>query len=51
MVGDDDEGSPQRFGLEYQINNIAFGELASEQTGSQVSTSGRLRLKLDLDDL
>ena len=51
MVGDDDEGSPQRFGLEYQINNIAFGELASEQTGSLVSTSGRLRLRLDLDEL
>ncbi len=51
MVGDDDEGSPQRFGLEYQINNIAYGELASEQTGSLVSTSGRLRLRLDLDEL
>ena len=51
LVGDDDEGSPQRFGLEYQINNIAYGELASEQTGSLVSTSGRLRLRLDLDEL
>ena len=49
LVGDDDDETPQRFGLNYQINNVAFGEVTSEQTGSLVSTTGGLRLKLNLN--
>lgn len=48
-VGNEDTATPQTFGLEYQINNSTFGELTNEQTGNLNSTSGRLRLRLNLD--
>ena len=38
---------PQQFGL-HQINNVAFGELSSAQSGSSVSTTGKLKLRLSL---
>ncbi|MEE2789880.1 MAG: translocation/assembly module TamB domain-containing protein [Myxococcota bacterium] len=49
LVGDDNESRPQQIGLEYQINNVTFGELSSEKTSSLVTTTGRLRLKLNLN--
>ena len=48
FVGDEDDSSPQQFGLQYQINNVAFGELSSAQSGSSVSTTGKLKLRLSL---
>ncbi len=48
-VGNEDAATPQTFGLEYQINNSTYGELTNEQTGNLNSTSGRLRLRLNLD--
>jgi len=48
FVGDEDDGNPQQFGLQYQINNVAFGELSSAQSGSSVSTTGKLKLRLSL---
>ena len=49
LVGEEEEGSPQKFRLEYQINNIAFGQLSNERSGSKVSTSGLLHLRLNLN--
>jgi hypothetical protein len=49
LVGDDEEGSPQQFRLEYQINNIAFGQLSNEQSSNKVSTSGLLHFRLNLN--
>lgn len=49
FVGDGDETNPQKFGLEYQINNTVLGEFTSEKTGNYLSTAGRLRLKLEID--
>jgi hypothetical protein len=49
FVGDGDETNPQKFGLEYQINNTVLGEFTSEKTGNYLSTTGRLRLKLEID--
>lgn len=48
-VGTDSATNPQTFGLEYRINNLATGELTTEQLGSNNATSGRLRLRLELD--
>ena len=47
-VGDDSD-SRQQIGLEYQINNVTFGELCGERTSSLVTTTGRLKLKLNLN--
>lgn len=49
LVGDEDGTVPQTFGLEYRINNAATAELSNEQAGNLNSTSGRLRLRLELD--
>ena len=49
LVGDDSDSRQQQIGLEYQINNVTFGELSSERTSSLVTTTGRLRLKLNLN--
>lgn len=49
LVGDEDGTVPQTFGLEYRINNAATTELSNEQAGNLNSTSGRLRLRLELD--
>ena len=49
LVGEDDQGSPQQFRLEYQINNIAYGQLTNEQSSNRVSTSGLLHLRLNLN--
>ncbi|MGB0645932.1 MAG: hypothetical protein ACPGQS_02095 [Bradymonadia bacterium] len=49
FVGDGDDTNPQKFGLEYQINNTVLGEFTSEKTGNFLSTAGRLRLKLEID--
>lgn len=48
-VGNDSATNPQTFGLEYRINNVATGELTTEQLGNNNATSGRLRLRLELD--
>ncbi|MCB9545692.1 MAG: translocation/assembly module TamB domain-containing protein [Myxococcales bacterium] len=48
-VGNESATNPQTFGLEYRINNLATGELTTEQLGSNNATSGRLRLRLELD--
>ena len=49
LVGEEQDGNPQQFGLRYQINNVAFGELSNERTGSNISTTGRLKLRVNLN--
>ncbi len=49
LVGDEDGSIPQTFGLEYRINNAATAELTNENAGNLNSTSGRLRLRFELD--
>lgn len=49
LVGDEDGSIPQTFGLEYRINNAATAELTNESAGNLNSTSGRLRLRFELD--
>ena len=49
LVGDEQDGNPQQFGLRYQINNVAFGELSNERLGTNISTTGRLKLRVDLN--
>lgn len=49
LVGDEDGTIPQTFGLEYSINNTATAELTNESAGNLNSTSGRLRLRFELD--
>ena len=49
LVGEEQDGNPQQFGLRYQINNVAFGELSNERLGSNISTTGRLKLRVNLN--
>ena len=49
LVGDEQDGNPQQFGLRYQINNVAFGELSNERLGTNISTTGRLKLRVELN--
>ena len=48
-VGENEDGLKRIFGLEYQLNNFAFGDLSNESLGLSNSTTGRLKLRLDLD--
>ena len=48
-VGNDSATNPQIVGLEYRINNTIFSELTNEQLGNNNATSGRLRLRLEMD--
>lgn len=48
-VGNDAATNSQIFGLAYRINNTIFSELTNEQLGNNNATSGRLRLRLEMD--
>jgi hypothetical protein len=48
-VGENEAGLKRVFGLEYQLNNFAFGDLSNESLGLSNSTTGRLKLRLELD--
>jgi hypothetical protein len=48
-VGENEAGLKRVFGLEYQLNNFAFGDLSNESLGLSNSTTGRLKLQLELD--
>ncbi len=48
-VGENDTGVKRIFGLEYQLNNLLFGDLSNEAIGLQNSTTGRLKLRLNLE--
>ncbi len=48
-VGEEDGINPQTFGLEYRINNSAYGELTNERLGNLNSTTARLRFRILLD--
>lgn len=48
-VGNDAATNPQITGLEYRINNLLTWELTNEQLGNNNATSGRLRLRLEMD--
>lgn len=40
---------PRRFGLEYQFNNFAFGDLSNQSIGLENNTTGQMILLLNLD--
>ena len=49
-VGSEEESTIRRqFGLEYQINNFAFGDLSNQSLGQENNTTGQLILMLNLD--
>jgi hypothetical protein len=46
---DEDATMPRRFGLEYQFNNFAFGDLSNQSIGLENNTTGQMILLLNLD--
>ena len=49
-VGSEEESTIRRqFGLEYQINNFAFGDLSNQSLGQENNTTGQLILMLNLN--
>ncbi len=49
-VGSAEDATIRRqFGLEYQINNFAFGDLSNQSLGQENNTTGQLILMLNLD--
>ena len=47
--GENEAAVTRVFGLEYQINNFAFGDLSNESFGLENTTTGRLKFRVELD--